>query len=1039
MILGALVVAGLALGPPTAPLISGGTYPAELADVLVLYGGGADEEARRRLVALLRTRPRDEHAWAVLLALWWRRPPEPEEIQPALEGAPSVVRDLAGAIWPAETAVGEESKEERLARIAPALSSVVARHPAAPSARSLSCYLRSESEPAAALDACREVLKSDPALLPAARGELFALAALDRTKELDVVLWRYLRSCPEDLGVAWRFFEDVPIPASHAERWSGLAPYLALGGAHPIALRALERLLDDPSRPPFEDGQLRSLLRACSSESGWWIEARPRLIAYLAAHTEHLVDPIVRRFAIDADRTIAKRPLSYPSAEQRAARLLAARALIVEGRAREAQPLLVEIVSRLRPVHRVDFDGLAAAVPPLAIPPLTEWLQPLFDRQGRPALVESDGRPRLVVLTRGECRWTRRLAQEMGGQDVVWISQDAPEMQARALEFLQASGIDAARVLFTRAPGLEPAASVDARLGIEISPDVLLFDAGGLLAYEWEGWPASGMRAALQEQLARLQVAAARSIDGIVVEAATGVPVEGARVVLGPPVGKLAVESGRGGRFHLDRAPSGGVTLEASKPGIGWGRERVSASASGEAIVRLHPVGSIVGQVSLADGVSPGVVRVPGPGRRATIGEDGRFRLEEVPSGEARVEWVRSEGEGRASVRVASVEVRAGEETEAAFSDGSSVAGRVTLRGSPVPGARISWVRWEGERPGGNLPTGLATAMTGEDGSYALAGLEPGHYTVSARIERVGALREALLVEGAEQTFDVALSGDIVEGTVVDAATSAPIAGAQLFAYDPARTFAPVSRSWSIDDESTQQVAQASGSLGVATSDADGRFELLVEPHASAVEARARGYLSSTAGIDPRDPDAAAEPIRLRRAAALRGVLLDDRGEPASGGRVFVRYGAGSEAFAIAREDGGFAFESVPAGPFDLVAARGERLAVVHGVAAPDDPAISVTLAGGGGLELRGAVPAGTPGAGALPRVVDPSGCDVVDLLARADDARVMPRLQPAKEGWTLRLPLVPAGSYLLQTQAPKAIAARVAPSEVTAVDLRFP
>ena len=1041
MLLATVLAAALASTQPS-PLISGGVYPSEAADALVLYGGGAIDDAQRRLIERLRRSPKDEHLWGVLLALWWRRPPGAERIDPVLADAPPLVRELADALWPAETTVGEESKGERLARIAPALATVIARHPDQPLARAIDGYLRSESEPAAALEACRAVLQRDPAMLPAVRCEIFALSALGKTKELDAAAWNLLRSYPEDLAIGWRYFENVTPPASHADRWAGLSPYLVLADAHPAGLRALERLLDDAANPPLAPAQLRTLLQRLSGDRRWWLEARPRLINYLSAHPEHLADESVRAFVIAADHTINAIRLPYPSAEQREVRLLAGRALMADGRKGEGEVSLREMGARLRPVHVSPFAALVAGIAPISVPSLAEWFQPLFDRQGRTTRLDATGHPRLVVITRGECRWTRKLAPEVTDQDVTWISQDVPEMQSRSLEYLQASGIDASKVLFTRSAALDASGAVDARMGVEVSPDILLFDGAGRLAFEWEGWPAAGMRSALQEELTRLAATRGRALDGIVVEGVTGVAIEGARVAVELPSGPVSVESGPQGRFHFEAVPADGLTISASKAGIGWGRARVSGSSSGEVVLRLRPAGAIIGRVPVTADARRGSVRVPGLGRRGEVAEDGAFRIDDVPAGEARLEWVRPGDSGVASVRVTTVDVRAGEEAEAAFRTGASVAGRVTLRGNPVRGARLTWVRWEGDRPGGNLPTGLATAVADDDGRYALDGLEPGHYTVAARAEEVGAYREAMLIAEREQAFDVTLRGDTVEGSVVDAATSTPVAGARLLAYDATRTFAPVVRNWGFDGEGSVKVAQAAGSLDVATTGADGRFELLLARDASEIEVSADGYLPVTVSVKS-GRDRLSRPVPLSRAATVRGLLLDAMGLPAPGGRVFVRFGStgAHDAFTISGEDGSFRIDAVPAGPYDLVAALDGRLAIARGVAGPEDPAsagLMVQLVDGGGLEVRGAAPSGPPDARALPQVVGQAGCDVVQLLALADDARVMPRLQPAEQGWTLRLPLVPAGDYMLRTVTGDATQARVAPSEVTAIDLRL-
>jgi hypothetical protein len=210
------------------------------------------------------------------------------------------------------------------------------------------------------------------------------------------------------------------------------------------------------------------------------------------------------------------------------------------------------------------------------------------------------------------------------------------------------------------------------------------------------------------------------------------------------------------------------------------------------------------------------------------------------------------------------------------------ITGRVVGRdGSPRPGVGVS-ARQE------NYGPGMASAQTGADGSYRLAGLPGSVVSVWTWTDGGGGLTEVaaplrgLKIEEGKATAvpDLVLSpGALVEGTVTDAVDNKPLAGA-----------------WVAVQDDIGVSTATRGSL----SDAKGRFTLRLPPgdFRVSVLGTPKGYLSGRqAGRGGGDTSQAVKvaegetkqvTFRLPRALTLAGVAVDAAGKPVVGAKLVV-------------------------------------------------------------------------------------------------------------------------------------------------------
>jgi len=328
--------------------------------------------------------------------------------------------------------------------------------------------------------------------------------------------------------------------------------------------------------------------------------------------------------------------------------------------------------------------------------------------------------------------------------------------------------------------------------------------------------------------------------------------------------------------------------------------------------------GALVGTVADGDGapipgaevaVEPapaggaGAIRMIGPGSEGTSREvatddSGRFRAEGLPAGTYRVTVRRS---GFASATVEGIEVAArGEPADAGeirLRPGASVQGRVVDEtGAAIEAVEVGVRESSGPTmmfivPGGSLDEQAPAAVTGPDGWFVVADLDP-QRRVTLNFSRPGYLQhgEAEVEAPSAEPLEITLQpSSTLSGHVLDV-EGAPVPGASVVltrtvtATMGNRKFAAVSRQ-------------------DATADGDGKFVFEEQkPGTVSLEAAAPGL--RTANLDgveiPRGADRDDVEIRLEPGAVLVGRVTAPDGRPVPGARVAEIRGGGSEPeFAI--------------------------------------------------------------------------------------------------------------------------------------------
>jgi len=141
----------------------------------------------------------------------------------------------------------------------------------------------------------------------------------------------------------------------------------------------------------------------------------------------------------------------------------------------------------------------------------------------------------------------------------------------------------------------------------------------------------------------------------------------------------------------------------------------------------------------------------------------------------------------------------------------------------------------------------------------------------------------------------------VVRGTLLDAASREPVAGARVRVFP-----------------------RSGGGTPEGRTDAQGRFEVPLGPRGTLflLEATAPGYGPSTVdGVDSSGADAEVGAILLHVAASLAGTVRSEEGAPLGGAQVFVSTGLpglaereGRTPLATTSADGAFEVRSLPAG-----------------------------------------------------------------------------------------------------------------------------
>ena len=297
----------------------------------------------------------------------------------------------------------------------------------------------------------------------------------------------------------------------------------------------------------------------------------------------------------------------------------------------------------------------------------------------------------------------------------------------------------------------------------------------------WTQAHADGYAAAWKDAVApstriELYLTPEATVGGIVVEAATGQPVEGARVRLAGEWGEgNATFSDRDGRFRFTRISPGRYKPVASTPGAyGEAAESVLlgiAQGVDDLVIELHPAVPVRGTVTAAGAPAEGceVALTRADGRRYDdhTREDGVAAWEAVQPGTYKVALSCERHVPRIEydeVVVADQPLELAWEVDA----GLVLRGKVVDEGgAPVRDARI-YANVVGGDP--RAPRTNAWDATERDGTFELRGLRAGTAEVQVSSERHVEEPEPTKVEmtaDAEVTITLA-SGGTIAGVVVD-------------------------------------------------------------------------------------------------------------------------------------------------------------------------------------------------------------------------------------------------------------------------------
>jgi len=316
-----------------------------------------------------------------------------------------------------------------------------------------------------------------------------------------------------------------------------------------------------------------------------------------------------------------------------------------------------------------------------------------------------------------------------------------------------------------------------------------------------------------------------------------------------------------GGRFVLQGLIAARYTLSAYKDDGHTEVRDVDPLEQREIAISLDPKprGVIYGTITgLPAGLRGKIVRRSvfatneETGAEGIIDDAGNYRIENAPLGKV---WIAAQVMSP-NVSVSSerkqVDVTAGQPVRAdlEISSDFTVRGKVTHEGRPVSAARVVFSNEQGMN---------ASAVTGADGTYELAVPAPGTYHLFVHAEAFAMVNSQSIrtIRGGE-TIDVDLREQTVEGTVVDAATREPIAGAVV-------TLVP-------ENAVTQSV------LGETITDANGRFRLLTAASgANRVMASAHGYAQLAERVTLGGTRIAPVALALQPGSELRVRTLDAR------------------------------------------------------------------------------------------------------------------------------------------------------------------
>jgi protocatechuate 3,4-dioxygenase beta subunit len=496
------------------------------------------------------------------------------------------------------------------------------------------------------------------------------------------------------------------------------------------------------------------------------------------------------------------------------------------------------------------------------------------------------------------------------------------------------------------------------------------------------------------------------------VASSTGQPVAGAEVEFaeagagGPGFGRFGglgggqstVADATGG-FRFDHLSPGRDTLTASL--------RSATSAPLDVVLQAgQPQENLVLQLTVGSTIQGTVSGLPpemltgatvmasaseGYFQSTRVGADATFEFDNVPSGVVTLRGTAIDATG--STRSVTKQVTASDDqpvlaTQLVFDQGFTLSGTVTQNGQPV-GSAMVFAALQG---GGGRQ---ASARTDDSGSYTLAGLQDGTYTVGAVSSLTSGMasKRTTITLTSDQSLDIAFPSAGISGQVVEADSKAPLPDASVTIAAQDATGGPTR------------------TLGAST-DSNGQFSFTnLDEGPYALTASKPDYQLAQRNVTAAEEGTEGLVVELSRGAGIAIKVLDGvYGIPLRGVMVRVLDGQGSSVYGPASitldSSGQGEIPSLPPGGYTVIAdASGYAPTRRDGVVVPS-PAVTLALTPGGTVLIQSG-PKTLESGTASGTITSAIGWPVLLSLFNLQGQVVLS--QPS-----LTLRNVPSGSYIL-------------------------